>query len=54
MERRRSTTDSGFIACGYSNSQNLDYDIFVVKIDKNGDLEWKKDLEEMTGILVIK
>ena len=36
------TTDSGFIACGYSNSQNLDYDIYVVKINKNGDLDWSK------------
>lgn len=36
------TPDSGFIACGYSNSQNLDYDIFVVKINKNGDLDWSK------------
>lgn len=36
------TADSGFIACGYSNSQNLDYDIFVVKINKNGDLDWSK------------
>lgn len=37
------TPDSGFIACGYSNSQNLDYDIFVVKINKNGDLDWSKN-----------
>ena len=36
------TADSGFIACGYSNSQNLNYDIFIVKIDKNGALEWSK------------
>ena len=28
------TNDSSFIACGYSNSLNLDYDIFVVKMDK--------------------
>ena len=25
------TLDSGFIACGYSNSENLNYDIFLVK-----------------------
>ena len=36
------TPDSGFIACGYSNSQNLNYDVFIVKINKNGDLEWHK------------
>ena len=36
------TADSGFIACGYSNSQNLNYDVFIVKMDKNGALEWSK------------
>ena len=36
------TADSGFIACGYSNSQNLNYDVFIVKMDKNGRLEWHK------------
>ena len=36
------TIDSGFIACGYSNCQNLNYDVFIVKVDKNGDLEWSK------------
>lgn len=34
------TNDSSFIACGYSNSINLDYQIFVVKVDKNGNLIW--------------
>ena len=29
------TLDSGFIACGYSNSENLNYDIFLVKINKS-------------------
>ncbi len=36
------TNDSSFIACGYSNSVNLDYDIFVVKMDKNGNHLWTK------------
>lgn len=36
------TADSGFIACGYSNSQNLNYDVFIVKMDKNGNLEWSR------------
>ena len=36
------TNDSSFIACGYSNSLNLDYDIFVVKMDKHGNHIWTK------------
>ena len=36
------TPDSGFIACGYSNSIDLDYDLFLIKIDQNGNLEWNK------------
>ena len=36
------TNDSSFIACGYSNSLNLDYDIFVVKMDKYGNHIWTK------------
>ena len=36
------TNDSSFIACGYSNSTNLDYDIFVVKMDKHGNHIWTK------------
>ena len=38
------TLDSGFIACGYSNSENLNYDIFLVKINKNGILQWSKSI----------
>ena len=45
------TPDSGFIACGYSNSIDLDYDLFLIKIDQNGNLEWKKDMVEIIGIL---
>ena len=36
------TRDSGFIATGYSNSENMNYSIFLVKIDKNGNLLWTK------------
>jgi len=36
------TPDSGFIACGYSNSNSLDYDINILKINKNGELIWNK------------
>ena len=38
------TLDSGFIACGYSNSENLNYDIFLVKVNKNGILQWSKKI----------
>jgi hypothetical protein len=37
------TSDSGFIACGYSNSWNMNYDILIIKVDKNGNHEWTKN-----------
>ena len=37
------TSDSGFIACGYSNSLNMNYDIFIIKVDKNGNHQWTKN-----------
>lgn len=36
------TPDSGYLACGYSNSINLNYDLFIIKVDQNGNLEWSK------------
>ena len=36
------TNDSGYIACGYSNSQNMDYDIFLVKTNQIGNHVWTK------------
>lgn len=43
------TGDGGFIACGYSNSVDGDvtgnhgnYDSWVLKLDKHGDLQWEK------------
>lgn len=36
------TNDSNFIACGYSNSLNLNYSIYLVKIDQLGNEIWTK------------
>ena len=36
------TNDSGYIACGYSNSQDMNYDIFLIKIDQIGNQVWSK------------
>ena len=45
------TTDGGYIVAGYTNSTNGDvtvfyggYDMWVVKLQANGDLEWQKSL----------
>lgn len=38
----KQTIDTGYILCGYSNSYSWDYDVFVVKTDKNGDSLWTK------------
>lgn len=47
----RSTTDGGIIFCGSSDSTNGDidnrlgnYDIWVVKLDATGEIEWEKSL----------
>ena len=38
------TNDSGFIACGYSNSIGLDYNIFIVKVNNQGIHQWTKNI----------
>jgi hypothetical protein len=37
------TYDSNYIACGYSNSLNMDYQILLIKIDSSGNEIWSKD-----------
>jgi len=36
------TPNGEFISCGYSNSLNLNYDIFLIKTDENGVQQWVK------------
>ena len=36
----KQTIDTGYVLCGYSNSFSWDYDIYIVKTDKNGDSIW--------------
>lgn len=36
------TSDGGYIACGYSTSFSQTEDVYVLKLDKNGALEWQK------------
>lgn len=38
------TTDSGYVICGYSNSNNFDYDVFLIKTDTEGDTMWTKHI----------
>lgn len=46
----RQTADGGFIVCGYAEIGNLDTDVYLIKTDKNGDVEW----EETFGDLMTK
>ncbi len=60
------TSDGGYIAAGYTYSNNLDvsgnhgsYDYWVVKLDSNGDLEWQhcyggSDIDAVLGNGAIK
>lgn len=38
------TDDNGYIACGYSNSIGLDYNIFIVKVSSDGTHQWTKNI----------
>jgi hypothetical protein len=38
------TNDNGYIACGYSNSVGLDYNIFIVKVNSEGVHQWTKNI----------
>ncbi|HYF31749.1 MAG TPA: hypothetical protein VD993_11580 [Chitinophagaceae bacterium] len=36
------TSDKGYIICGYSNSFSSSHDIYVVKLDSRGSVQWEK------------
>jgi hypothetical protein len=38
----RPTLDGGYIAIGYTTPDWLDYDLWVLKLDGSGDIEWQK------------
>lgn len=38
----KETIDSGLVIIGYSNSYSSNYDVLLIKTDRNGNLEWQK------------
>lgn len=38
----RQTADGGFIVCGYAEIGDRDTDIYLIKTDKNGNVEWEE------------
>lgn len=47
--------NNGFLICGYSQTSNLGKSVaWILKIDENGEVEWKQEFETNIGINVIK
>jgi hypothetical protein len=38
------TSDGGYIVAGWTESSLLNYDVWVLKLDANGNIQWQKNL----------